>query len=473
MRNLFSLVLISVLGGTLTLGAYKMFIEKDNAPITTNNTQTTTVLPNYIPTKNTLTTTALTTEGTVSFVNAAEKTVNAVVHVKNISINSAQPTLQDFMMGRVPQKKQLGTGSGVIISPDGYIITNNHVIEGSTALSVTLNDNRTLEAEIIGTDSKTDIALLKVKSEGDLPFIAFGNSDTAKIGEWVLAVGNPFNLTSTVTAGIISAKSRDLSGNSRQSFIQTDAAVNPGNSGGALVNSNGELVGINTAISSQTGSYIGYAFAVPSNIAKKVVYDLMEFGNVQNGILGVTGGSLNSAYAEKLNVNETEGFYVDDVDPDSGAAEAGITSGDIIKKIDNIKINKFSDLRGYLDTKRPNDIVEILLLRNGSKQKVSVKLLKNNSFTMPMIGVIKNIKPKELKRLKLKNGVRIVRLANTHYAKYIMRDGVNAGSIITKINGKSVNSVDDVQNTLKNKPKDEPLRVEIINSNGQVMRYMF
>ena len=194
-------------------------------------------------------------------------------------------------------------------------------------MSVTLNNNKTYDAKIIGTDDKTDIALIKIEVDENLPYTTFGNSDQAKIGEWVLAVGNPFNLTSTVTAGIISAKSRDLNGFRNQSFIQTDAAVNPGNSGGALVNSNGDLIGINTAISSQTGSYIGYSFAVPSNIAKKVVEDIMEFGNVQNGILGVIGGTLNSNYSEKLGLNETEGFYVDDVEEDSGADAAGIKSG--------------------------------------------------------------------------------------------------------------------------------------------------
>lgn len=471
MKNIFSLVLVSILGGAITLGSYKLFIENNNKnkdTISSNSNNSIKASSNYIQTSNPLT---VNTFG-IDFVNAAEKTVNAVVHVKNISITKAQPTLQDFISGQVPQRKQLGTGSGVIISPDGYIITNNHVIEGSTKLSITLNDNRTLEADIIGTDKKTDLALLKVKSNGALPYVTFGDSDNVKIGEWVLAVGNPFNLTSTVTAGIISAKSRDLSGDSRQSFLQTDAAVNPGNSGGALVNSNGELVGINTAISSQTGSYIGYAFAVPSNIAKKVVYDLMEYGNVQNGILGVTGGSLNSAYAEKLHVNETEGFYVDDVEPESGAAEAGIVSGDIIKKIDNIKINKFSDLRGYLDTKRPNDIVQITLLRNDIKKKVNVKLLKNNSFTIPMIGVVKNIKPKDLKKLKIKNGVKIARLANSFYAKHLMKDGVNEGSIITNIDGIAIKSIEDIQSIIKNKVPNEPLRIEIINNEGQILRYM-
>ncbi|MEM5538112.1 trypsin-like peptidase domain-containing protein [Olleya sp. AS48] len=467
MKKMLTLVLVSVLGGAITLGTYKTFLEKDNAQIATNTIQDN---PVFLPTNYKTTTTALAANDGISFTNAADKTVHAVVHVKNVALNTAQPTLQDLFYGRVPQKRQLGTGSGVIISPDGYIITNNHVIEDSQQLSVTLNDNRTLTAKIIGTDPKTDIALLKVESDEQLPYTTFGDSDTAKIGEWVLAVGNPFNLTSTVTAGIISAKSRDLSGQSTQSFIQTDAAVNPGNSGGALVNTAGELIGINTAITSQTGSYIGYSFAVPSNIAKKVVQDIMEFGNVQNGILGVIGGSLNSTYAEKLGVAETEGFYVDDVEEDTGAAEAGIKSGDIIKMIDNIKIKKFSDLRGFLDAKRPNDVVNVTLLRDGQTKEVAVTLLKNNTYILPVIGVIKNAKPEDLKKYKTKNGVKITKVNGT-YGQYLQREGIEAGNIITAINNVKVNTIEDVDNVLKNRDTYQPLSIELINSKGEKNRY--
>ena len=467
MKKMLTLVLVSVLGGAITLGTYKTFLEKDNVQIATNTTQDN---PVFLPTNYKTTTTALAAAEGINFTNAADKTVHAVVHVKNEALNTAQPTLQDLFYGRVPQKKQLGTGSGVIISPDGYIITNNHVIEDSQQLSVTLNDNRTLTAKIIGSDPKTDIALLKVESDEQLPYTTFGDSDTAKIGEWVLAVGNPFNLTSTVTAGIISAKSRDLSGQSTQSFIQTDAAVNPGNSGGALVNTAGELIGINTAITSQTGSYIGYSFAVPSNIAKKVVQDIMEFGNVQNGILGVIGGSLNSTYAEKLGVGETEGFYVDDVEEDTGAAEAGIKSGDIIKMIDNIKIKKFSDLRGFLDTKRPNDVVNVTLLRDGQTKEVAVTLLKNNTYILPVIGVIKNAKPEDLKKYKTKNGVKITKVNGT-YGQYLQREGIEAGNIITAINNVKVNTIEDVDQILKNRDTYQPLSIELINSKGEKNRY--
>ncbi|MCL4134121.1 UNVERIFIED_CONTAM: hypothetical protein GTU68_014511, partial [Idotea baltica] len=280
--------------------------------------------------------------------------------------------MRDLFYGRQSQRAQVGTGSGVIISPTGYIVTNNHVIKNANEISITLNNNKAYMAEIIGTDEATDIALLKIDTEEDLPFMAFGDSDNAKIGEWVLAVGNPFNLNSTVTAGIISAKSRDLSGQNTQSFIQTDAAVNPGNSGGALVNTNGDLIGINTAISSRTGSYIGYSFAVPSNIAHKIVNDIMEYGNVQNGILGVSALNTNSKEAIEKGLNEIEGVYISDVLEDTGAEKAGIRTGDIIRKIDGVEINKFSDLTGYLKTKSPDDVVNVTLLRDGDKEILPV-----------------------------------------------------------------------------------------------------
>src|SRR5690606_4302861 len=281
--------------------------------------------------------------------------------------------------GRRSQRPEIGTGSGVIISADGYIITNNHVIDNSQELSVTLNNNKTYNAKIVGTDPNTDIALLKIEADEDLPFITFGDSDEAKIGEWVLAVGNPFNLTSTVTAGIISAKARDLSGRSSQSFIQTDAAVNPGNSGGALVNTRGELIGINTAITSQTGSYVGYSFAVPSNIARRVIEDIIGYGDVQNGILGITGAALNSNSAEEFGINDTQGVYVSSVMEGSGADKAGIKEGDIIKEIDHIKISKFSDLTGHISAKRVNDLVDLKVSRNGDIKSLSVKLTKNET----------------------------------------------------------------------------------------------
>jgi S1-C subfamily serine protease len=252
---------------------------------------------------------------------------------------------------------------------------------------------------VLFPDKSLDFALIipAVTVEVRLNGFPTAKTNTTKVGEWVLAVGNPFNLTSTVTAGIISAKSRDLSGNNTQSFIQTDAAVNPGNSGGALVNIYGDLIGINTAISSQTGSYIGYSFAVPSNIARKVIEDIMEFGDVQNGILGVIGTELNSKSSEEFGINETEGFYVSDVQENSGAKSSGIKKGDIIKSIDGIKISKFSDLKGFLNTKSPNDIVEVKILRENEIKNINVKLEKLSTVYVPIIGTLKELNNKQLK----------------------------------------------------------------------------
>ncbi len=311
---------------------------------------------------------------------AASKSIDAVVHVKNTSIveDSDSWALQ-FFYGDDSRKK-VGTGSGVIISPDGYIVTNYHVIENSSEVIVRTNDNKEYEAVIIGFDEIYDIAVLKIDSEKSLDYMFFGDSDSTLIGEWVLAVGNPYNLNSTVTAGIISSKSRDLNeyDQKNQSFIQTDAAVNFGNSGGALVNIEGELIGINTLIQSMTGGYVGYSFAVPSNIVRKIFEDLLEYGDVQKGLLGVRGVALNSPYSKQLNISETEGFYIDEIEVGFGADSAGLKRGDIIKSIDGFKINRFSDLSGYLSSKRPGDKVEVKYVRD-NKSKTAIVLLKKST----------------------------------------------------------------------------------------------
>ena len=311
---------------------------------------------------------------------AASKTIDAVVHVKNTSIvEESDSWALQFFYGD-DSKKKVGTGSGVIISPDGHIITNYHVIENSSEVIVTTNDNKEYEAEIIGFDEVTDIAVLKIKSDINLDYIFFGDSDSTLIGEWVLAVGNPYNLNSTVTAGIVSSKSRDLNeyDQKNQSFIQTDAAVNFGNSGGALVNIQGELIGINTLIQSMTGGYVGYSFAVPSNTVRKIFEDIIEYGDVQKGLLGVRGVALKSSYSRQLNIDETEGFYIDEIEEGYGADTAGLTRGDIIKSIDGFKINRFSDLSGYLSSKRPGDKVEVNYVREG-RLKTAIVTLKKSS----------------------------------------------------------------------------------------------
>ncbi len=310
---------------------------------------------------------------------AASKSIDAVVHVKNTSIvkDSDSWALQ-FFYGDDSRKK-VGTGSGVIISPDGYIVTNYHVIENSSEVIVTTNDNKEYNADIIGFDEVYDIAVLKIDSDKSLDYVFFGDSDSTLIGEWVLAVGNPYNLNSTVTAGIISSKSRDLNeyDQKNQSFIQTDAAVNFGNSGGALVNIKGELIGINTLIQSMTGGYVGYSFAVPSNTVRKIFEDLLEYGDVQKGLLGVRGVALNSPYSRQLNINQTEGFYIDEIEIGFGADSAGLQRGDIIKSIDGFKINRFSDLSGYLSSKRPGDKVEVKYVRD-NKSKTAIVILKKS-----------------------------------------------------------------------------------------------
>jgi serine protease Do len=466
MKKILSIVLYSALGGALTLGAYKLFIEEPQAIFEKTAAQSGIVETNY---SNAISSAMENTDFTV----AAEKTLNAVVHVKNTSYKTVRDPYKEYFYGQgsgSKQYSQVGTGSGVIISSDGYVITNNHVIKGASEIEVTLNNKKVLKATLIGADPTNDIALLKVDSN-ELPYIPFGNSDSVKVGEWVLAVGNPYNLTSTVTAGIVSAKARDLGGNSGvDSFIQTDAAVNPGNSGGALVNTRGELIGINTAISSMTGSFVGYSFAVPSNIAKKVIEDLMEFGNVQTAILGVRGGELNNAAAENLEIANTEGFYISEVTENSGAAKAGLKANDIIVQLNEIKISTYADLTGFLRSKRPDDVVLVTFIRNGKTQKANVVLTKNEISTISTLGLaLKNLDGSELKKYNISNGVKITDITNKELAYY----GVKKGFIITSINNEKVYKVDDVTNMITNKAQNEVLRIEMLNLKGELERYIF
>lgn len=408
------------------------------------------------------------------FREIANNSINTVVHVKSSSSAENNFSIEDFLFGGADDRPKIGSGSGVIISSDGYIVTNYHVIENAEKISVTTNNNQNFEADIVGYDEQNDIALLKIESENSFPFATFGDSDASMIGEWVLAVGNPFNLTSTVTAGIISAKSRSLdpTGRTTQSYIQTDAAVNPGNSGGALINTNGELIGINTAIQTQTGSYVGYSFAVPSNIAKKVIEDILEYGTVQYGFLGVTGLSLDSKTSIDLETSETEGFYINSIDNESGAYEAGIQVGDIIKSIDGIKISKFSDLKGYLNTKRPNDIVEVKLIRNDDFKTVKVQLNKNERISFYLIGILKNLNEEDIKKRKIDNGVKIYQF-NDSYKSYWNEYGINENDIITKINGIDINSIDDIDKIVKSRNYYDPISIEILTSQNKIERFNF
>jgi Do/DeqQ family serine protease len=440
MKKISSLVFASLLGGIIALSTHTLFLEKEQRIMSIDNQEQ----PSFLNTNYNSKTSAVSNTQTPDFTLAAESTLNSVVHVKNTTEISRTSLFDDLYFGRQSKPRtQIGTGSGVIVSPDGYIITNNHVISGSDKISITLNDNRVYDARLIGTDEKTDIALLKIEAEDTLPAIAFGDSDTAKVGEWVLAVGNPFNLTSTVTAGIISAKARDLSGRNSQSFIQTDAAVNPGNSGGALVNASGELIGINTAISSQTGSYIGYSFAVPSNIAKKVIQDILEYGDVQEGVLGVTGNALSGKNAKAFGVESTQGFMVTSVEENTGAKKAGIKDGDIIKKVDDVAISKFSDLSGYLKTKRPNDVVTVEILRDSKTSDIDVTLSERKVIRINFIDMeLHNISEKAKVENNNQNGVIIIDNQNQYLYDQL---GIRSGYIITGVNNIPITSIEDIE----------------------------
>ena len=400
------------------------------------------------------------------FTVAAEKTINCVVHVKNTAKTKNSNSIIDFFYGNSNDRTTVGTGSGVIVSSDGYIITNNHVIENATEIEITTNDNRSYDAELIGTDKNSDIAVLKINSESKFPYIRFADSDQTKIGEWVLAVGNPFNLTSTVTAGIISAKSRDLNDydSKNQSFIQTDAAVNSGNSGGALVNINGDLIGINTAIQSTNAGFIGYSFAVPSNIARKIYEDILEFGDVQKGLLGVTGQSLNAQNSNELGIDITEGFYINDTDPNMGAHLAGIRKGDIIQQIDNVRINKFADLSGYLNSKRPGDKLNVKIFRENKSLNVAVKL-KRSTYVQFYGMQLKDASESELAELNAENGVKVVINRNGT----LFRMGIRQGYLLSEINNNKISSTND----LKSFEGENIFQITFIDLNGEKEKLVF
>jgi len=463
MKKFATFVGASILGGVLTLGSYELLMNEDPSFLGVPEKQESHLLPVSYDHPD---------YGTnVDFSEAAEKTVHAVVHVKNVAIFKQPRNAWEYYSQKGENEKALrGTGSGVIITPDGYIVTNNHVIEGASELEVTLNNNKTYKAKVIGTDTKADIALIKINAE-DLDYIPFGDSNNIKLGEWVLAVGNPFNLTSTVTAGIVSAKARDFNSNdgTPQSYIQTDAAINPGNSGGALVNINGELIGINTAITSQTGSYIGYGFAVPSNNARKVVEDLIEYGNVQQGILGIRGSDVNENISNEFGLGISQGVYVGDVDQGSGAFTSGIKKGDVIRQIDNIEVRKMSDLSGYIGSKRPDDVVNVKILRDGEEQNLQVKLTKYETFSIEPIGLeITNASKPDLKEYGVNNGVKISRALKGDAQSQAL-----IGIIITKIDDIKVNSVSEVRKIMNSRNASEPISVTFVNPEGIEQTYIW
>lgn len=470
MKSFGSLIAAAMLGSAITIGSYQLMHEDSNSVKIEHIDGTPVVQAKYDSDK--------LMDVPISFTPAAEKVMDAVVHIKstqaghsatsNRNYNQIPEEFRDFFgpffrddRGYNPGPR-VGSGSGVIISKEGYIVTNNHVIDQADDLEVTLHNNKSYKATVIGSDPTTDIALIKIDEE-DLSYLALSNSDDAKVGEWVLAVGNPFNLNSTVTAGIISAKGRSIGiigdSTSIESFIQTDAAVNPGNSGGALVNLNGDLVGINTAIASPTGAYSGYSFAVPSNIVSKVVEDLITFGSVQRGWLGITIQNVNSTLAQQNKLKVNEGAFVAGFADESGAKQAGLKSGDVIIGIDGRDVNSTANLIGYVGSKRPGDKVNLKVNREGKEMSFEVELKNREGNTkivkeekselLLSLGIdLENLDDKKLKELDLESGVLVKSIRPGKIRRYTdMREGF----IITKIDGKKVTNKDDVVSILENK----------------------
>lgn len=433
----------------------------------------------------------------VDLTYAAEKSLPSVVHILSTKNSKVQSDpFSDFFSDpfgffgnpnqgnggkqkrSVRTPKQQGSGSGVIISNDGYIVTNNHVVADADELTVTLNDNKEYSARIIGTDKTTDLALIKIDGK-NLPAITIANSENIKVGEWVLAVGNPFNLTNTVTAGIVSAKGRSLYQNGVESFIQTDAAINPGNSGGALVNTRGELIGINAMLYSQTGSFSGYGFAIPTSIMNKVVDDLKKYGTVQRAVIGIQGSDVkNYVDAQKdqgkdIDLGTMEGIYVAKVTEESAAEEAGLKEGDVITAIDGKEVNKMADLQEYLAKKRPGDKVSISYLRDKKKSTKTVTL-KNEQGNTQVVkkadldvlgGNFRAITDNQKQQFNIGYGLEVLKVN----AGKLKNAGITKGFIIQRVNDSAIKTIDDLQNVVKeaSTSKDPVLYIQGIYPTGK------
>ncbi len=451
LNQFFSTILIAAIVSILSIVIYSKFDKSETVEIPTDNNQEVR-FTSY---------SAAPAAEDIDFTIAAENTVHGVVHVKTkyIDANYNNP-LYDFFFGdsgrEYKQEPTIASGSGVIISDDGYIITNNHVIKNAEQIVVTLNDKRTFTAKLVGTDITTDIALLKIEAE-NLPKLEYGNSDNLKIGEWVLAVGNPFNLTSTVTAGIVSAKARNINilreNFAIESFIQTDAAVNPGNSGGALVNTKGELIGINTAIASRSGTYMGYSFAIPISIVRKVVLDLIEYGEVQRAYIGIQIQDLDAEIAKKLGLDNIKGVYVAGLTENGAASEAGIEAGDVLTHVKQVAVNSMSELQEQISKQRPGDNISVTIIRE-NKTKNYKLVLRNKHGNTDIIKTediifgakLIEISSVEMRKLRIRHGVKIEELSDGKF-----RDsGVEEGFIITQINKKDVSSVSEIISILQN-----------------------
>lgn len=489
-KNILFIVLIAVLSSVVTMLGYDVISKKGKTISGTTSPAVSEEMGAYANSfnqdKNLVLTNLTTSEGYPDFTEAAAKSVDGVVHVKTKTISQQQYINPfDFFFGfgdRTPQpREQVGFGSGVIISKDGYIITNNHVVENATEVSVSLNDNREFTAKVVGTDKMSDIALLKIEGD-DFPYLTFGNSDALQVGEWVLAVGNPFNLTSTVTAGIVSAKNRGNvmgGGLGIQSFIQIDAAVNPGNSGGALVNTRGELVGINTAIYSQTGNFAGYAFAVPISIAGKIAADLKEFGAVQRAVLGIHVPNIenirrnNPDRAREL--SQIKGVLVEEFAERSAAKAAGVQKGDVLTAINNVPIRNFAELQSQLNRYRPGDKISVTVDRNGSSKTFNVELKNDEGNTeitrsvdaMGKLGAtFRPLNDSTKNKLGISSGIEVMSVENNGLFK---KNNINKGFIIMRINNTPVNSEDDIAKIVSatNSRQDKVLLIAGFYPNGR------
>lgn len=483
MKRITSIFLIASLGGFFALAINKAIENKKNHNLNLISES----IPIYKVGYNNF------QNGGINFTKAAKVSLPSVVHIKTIyhqkssyydeffsnPFNNFFPNNPNFGYGL--NQPMEAFGSGVIISDDGYIVTNNHVVQDGDNIQITLNDKRVYNATIVGTDPSTDIALIKI-DEGNLPFILFGNSDSLQVGEWVLAVGNPFNLTSTVTAGIVSAKGRNLNilngKTAIESYIQTDAAVNMGNSGGALVNISGQLVGINAAIASSTGTYDGYSFAIPVSIVKKVVNDIIEFGSVQRAFLGVNAQEVNNKVAKDYNLNKIQGVVVTSVIESSAAEVAGIKSGDVLIKVNGTLINSNAELKEQISRYRPGDKISITYLRNGNENTVNIELKNSQGTTSVVKTDINNVSDflgatfeplenEELMSLGLSNGLKISKLSSGK----LKNAGIKEGFIITSIDKKIVYNTDDVQKILQNKKGG--ILIEGVYPNGMHAYYGF
>ena len=484
MKKVFSFILVALISSAVSIGTF-MWLN-NNEPNHNSSAPEPSVKANAWPAAFApASSQAIETD----FTKAAEEVVHAVVHIKSTKMPDQQsrsfygnPFFDQFFGGQgYSQQPRVGMGSGVIITKDGYIVTNNHVIKESDELEVTLNDNRTFNAKVIGTDEATDLALLKIEAE-DLPIVKMGDSDKLKVGEWVLAVGNPFQLNSTVTAGIVSAKARNvgMSGNMGiESYIQTDAAVNPGNSGGALVNTKGELVGINTALISETGNYAGCSFAVPSSIVAKVVSDIKQYGNVQRAMLGIRISDINEELAKEKNLTTKEGVYIGVVEERGAAMDAGLEEGDVIVGINGVKTKNTGVLQEQISRYRPGDKITVEYIRDGksNKKEITLRNYKGNTEIIKGTGIevlgaaFKELSDSERREYGLRSGVQVDGIKEGKFREAGIRDGF----IILRINDNTVSSAKDVEkiydSIMKRQSAEKVMFIVGIYPNGKAGYY--